>query len=314
MNETHEITADLPTATKSMAEVYEDLNQTIEAMERENDSVAFDYETQGDDVRSYIYKFRQLRSSIERQRKVLKQYALDYGRKVDAVAKQLTGRVDAMIKLHEQPLLDIKQREEERQRAVQAAFDAMGVLPEITSRRIGSDPTHTSESIASEIEKLVDVVITDEVFGDRIGEATHHRNEILVVLREQHDQMVKHEAEQEELRRLRIEREARLRAERDDQIRREAEQRARHAAEAKAEQEKRSIEAEHQRKLREAEEEQERIEREAQARRQNEAHVEAINVAIEMELIALSGVDMPTARRIIEAISLGKVPNVTINY
>jgi hypothetical protein len=77
---------------------------------------SFDYENRKENkaARSYIFNLRKLRSRIDAARKDAKAYALDYGRQVDARAKELTDQVYALIEPHQNALDAIDQRECER--------------------------------------------------------------------------------------------------------------------------------------------------------------------------------------------------------
>lgn len=91
---------------------YNPVKAEVEAFKAKNSALVFLYDTpQGNkDARSHIYRMRQTKAQVEKVRKDAKAEALEYGRKVDAVAKELTADLDSMIEVHQKPLDEIDQR------------------------------------------------------------------------------------------------------------------------------------------------------------------------------------------------------------
>jgi hypothetical protein len=75
-----------------------------------NAKLVFDYRTPVGmrDARSHIHELRGTKGDVERTRVALKADALAYGRRVDAVAKELTAAVDAAIAVHQKPIDEIE--------------------------------------------------------------------------------------------------------------------------------------------------------------------------------------------------------------
>ena len=120
------------TLTKSAAEGgtriitrYELLAQDIEAAKKEAQTVKFNYTTPfgNKEARSYVHKLRRLRSSIDAARKAEKADALEYGRRVDAQAKEMAAQIAALIEPHQLILDEIEKVEEDRKARHQAVLD-----------------------------------------------------------------------------------------------------------------------------------------------------------------------------------------------
>lgn len=96
---------------------------------------SFDYESPKGNkaARSYIYSLRLLRGRIESARKDAKAYALEYGRKVDSQAKELSSQVEALILPHQEAIDAIARREAERVAALQSRLDAAVRLGEVAA-------------------------------------------------------------------------------------------------------------------------------------------------------------------------------------
>lgn len=96
---------------------------------------SFDYESPKGNkaARSYIYSLRLLRGRIESARKDAKAYALEYGRKVDSQAKELSSQVEALILPHQEAIDTIARREAERVAALQSRLDAAVRLGEVAA-------------------------------------------------------------------------------------------------------------------------------------------------------------------------------------
>lgn len=100
---------------------YNPVKASIAALEAENSSLVFIYtEKDGNkNARSHIFKIRKTKAEVERTRVAAKKDALEYGRNVDAIAKELGDRLEAMIQVHQKPLDEI----EEKETAIKAEAD-----------------------------------------------------------------------------------------------------------------------------------------------------------------------------------------------
>lgn len=93
---------------------YNPVRADIAELAKLNSSLVFDYEKKADNVsaRSHIFKLRKKKADVERVRVSAKSEALEFGRKVDLVAKELIGELDDMIDVHQKPLDAIEAREQ----------------------------------------------------------------------------------------------------------------------------------------------------------------------------------------------------------
>lgn len=256
----------MTTTELKLHEPYTDIRAELATLAEQNDKVVFDYEDpKGNKLaRSHIYKFRQIKSDIERRRKELKADVLERGRMIDGVAKELVAQVEDMIAVHEEPIKRIESRETERVAAIQEAIDKIGESSETPT---ALNPP--SSEIARAIAQVEAIDIDADIYQERMAEAVKRKDEILEHLQGCLTAAEKREAEAAELERLRREAAAREQAEREERIRAEAEAKAKReaeeaAAKAKADAERRERELKEQaeRAQLEAAEAAQRVERE----------------------------------------------------
>jgi len=227
------------TTTEISLAPYEPIRAQIAELKAANANTVFKYEEpKGNKLaRSHVASLRTVKGDIERKRKELKAEALEYGRKVDAVAKELTGEIEAMIEVHDRPLREIEEREEARKASI--------VMP--------IDPVQTIEACEAIIARVKSVKI-DDSWGDK-AKALATQAATIATLQSSLDYMLAAKAEHEELERLREEQarrdaenraklEAEARAKREEEIRAQAEARAKREAADAAMAEARKKEAE----------------------------------------------------------------------
>jgi hypothetical protein len=253
------------TAALQLHEPYNDIRTQMAELAVRNENAVFDYaDPKGAAMaKSHIGSLRSINGAIDRKTKELKAEALEYNRRVEATRKELKAEVAKMIAVHEEPLLRIAQEEADRKAAIQQAIDA------ITEPALGDPPANAAE-LAENIKRVEAVEIDADTYQERMAEATKLKDDTLATMRETHAALVKAEAEQAELERLRAEQEARERKEREERIAAEAAEKAKREAEERAERER--VEAERKaqaerdaaaQREREAQERAERAEREA---------------------------------------------------
>lgn len=330
---------------------YSETRARIATLKRESSALTFDYETSKGNrlARSHVANLRTVKGDIERKRKELKADALEYGRKVDSVAKELTAEIEAMIDVHQGPLDLIESREEARVAKMEAILASATVTPE------GAAFLATSEACRSAIGRIV-AVPTDESlaeFRKRIADA---KDASLILLNGRLHDLTRQEAEAAELARLREEqakrdaeaakaraekereeREARIAAEAAEKAKRQAEQaaeaeRQRAAAAARLEAERKEREAsaaleaerEKTRKAtvaaekakREKAEAEAKAEREERERKEAEAK-RAANAKHRAKVLAEIAEDLESAgspAEMAEAIAAGKVRHVAVQF
>lgn len=113
---------------------YEALASDIE-IAKEQAVESFEYNSpRGDKLaRSYISGLRSIRNSIEKARKEAKSYSLEYGRAVDAQAKQLDGEILELITPHQNAIDEIVRREKNRIAAHQATLVSITTIVQLGS-------------------------------------------------------------------------------------------------------------------------------------------------------------------------------------
>ena len=266
--------------------VYDPFRSMIAEMKETNSKTAFDYaDSKGNkEARSYIYKLRQSKTAIEEARKKEKAASLEYGRKVDAQAKELTSEIDGMINVHLKPLQEIEEKETQRvatiksniqwfvirqQCAGHSSDELKKSLAEIALKMHGDDYAEFTEQAVAERDKAVEA----------------HKLEIPVA--------EKREADQAELERLRKETAERDQRDREEKLKAEAAEKAREeerlAAEKRVEELRLKAEADQREKdaaleaERKAAEESLKKEREAAEAREQELRLAAENATKEKE-------------------------------
>ena len=274
--------------------VYDEFRSQISEIKEANSKLVFNYSTPNGEkeARSHIFTLRKTKTAIDKARAAEKKSSLDYGRLVDSQAKTLISEVEDMIKIHQDPLDEIAQKEEARINAIKARMEAIDVYFTVTS-------ADGAESISNSIEALTHTII-DASFQELQGDAmVIHKNaldhlncELIEAQRIEHDRA--------ELAKLKAEQAAREQKEREERIAREASEKAERekaeaiereqaaiAAQAKAEQdaieaklraEEQAKQAESNRIAAEAKAKQDAIE--AQARADENARIAAENARL----------------------------------
>lgn len=333
--------------------VYNEFRSQLAEWRKLNDSLAFDYESAkgNKEARSHIYKLRQSKAAVDRVRKEAKAEALEYGRKVDAEAKDIVTEIEAMIETHDAPLREIEEREKARIAAHEARLDAITQDGDAAAANWLTADLADMRARAAEIAATP---ITEEAWEEYLTGAAKAKDkaagqfQTAIAMREKHD------AEQAELARLRKEEEERKAKEREAETARQAAERAKAEAEAKAkadaeraareaqsqkeaaekrelelklqaeraerekaEAERRASEAEERakREAAEAQEAQRKKEADEQAKREaNKAHKAKINRAAVAAMQKHAGLTEDQGKAVLKAIADGKVPAVKVSY
>lgn len=329
--------------------VYQPFRNELAKLKADNDKLIFQYHTPkgNKEARSHIYNLRKRKADIERARKAEKASALEYGRQVDAQAKEIASEYDAMIDKHQAPLDEIERIEAERVAAHNAKISELAALVEFDEF---SEPD--SAELSTRLEAAQSFVVDDsfEEFQEQANAGKTAAIEKLSLMLEARQ---KYEAEQAELERLRAEAAKRQQQEREDRIAREAAERAQREAEekarlvqeeterkaraekeaaerreqdlrdaaAKAEREakeqaeraERAAQEATERAKREAEHEKRREQEEAERRERNKRHKASINNKAVDALVA-GGMDKEQAKLAVTLIAKREIPSVTISY
>lgn len=340
-------TAEIIEFNKAEIAAFNEFRNQLSELRHNNEKAVFDYaDPKGNkEARSHIYKLRKTKSAVEKVRKEQKAASLEYGRKVDAQAKEIAGEIDSMISVHEKPLKEIEEKESAR---IQAHKDRIESLNEYKAVGSGAE-----SSVYRELLAAVDGFVIDDSLEEFKAEAALRKEEAASYLRKYLAEREQYEAEQAELNRLRKEAEERAQKDREEQIRKEAAERAKKEAEEKAaaaererqyeleraNREKAEAEARHLREKQEAEDrakaaaeqaerdrlaaieaerqrieaEQERERQEAERKAANKKHRQKINREALEDLGAI-GIGEEQGKQLIEAIVRGQVRNISVNY
>lgn len=310
---------------------FADIRDQLEAVANENAEMVFDYKTpEGEKAaKKQVRTLRKLDKRVGEIHKEIKAEPLELCRSIDAVKRDLCGRIADMVAVHKEPLEAIAAAEAER---VQRIADLMAVLFAYDDKF--NDGTETSVLVAG-LEMLNAIEITSE-YGERMAEATDLKESIAAELSGKIEAARKRDAEAEELAELRKQKEDRERAEREKKIAedaaakalkdaeekaaaqlKEVEDKAKREAEESAERERLAIEAK-ERAERDAVEAKERAEREAaeaEAKRlADEKHVKSIRLKAIDDLAGKSGISVDDAKFIVSLIQDGEISSVSINF
>ncbi len=216
----------------------------------EEGNTLFDYESKDGNkaARSLIYRARRVKGAIDTTRKNLKAEALQFGRDVDAKAKELTAQVEAVIQRHQAPIDAIEQREKDRVQAHQNALENIRQLGALSNEPV------TSEQLDRRLRELESMSVGPE-WEEFMAEATQLRSTAIETIKMALERQKAYEAEQKRLADEKAERE---RAEREQREARIAEA----AAKAAKEEAERAAKEEADKKAREAAAREQQIQRE----------------------------------------------------
>ena len=335
-------------ATTTEIAVYKPFWQELEKLKADNSKLVFQYHTPkgNKEARSHIYNLRKRKADIERARKAEKQEALEYGRQVDAQAKEIAAEYEAIILTHQKPLDEIERKEAERVAAIESRIES---LTELASFELDSPDSQLLAERLSQAEAFV----VDASLEEFQGRAETAKTETVEKLGRMLEVRKKYESEQAELERLRAEQAEREKREHEERIAREAEERAKREAEARAQREreeaeqkakaereaaerrerelreaaeraeqekseaeeraKRAAQEAEDRVKREAEEARRREQEEAERREANKRHKAKINNAAVAAVVA-GGMEKEQAKLAVTLIAKRMIPAVTISY
>jgi colicin import membrane protein len=337
--------ADVIDAEKTAVAEYKPFYTQLADLEKNNALIVFDYSTSkgNKEARSHVHTLRLTKGALERARKAAKDESLRIGRAIDSEARQIEGRIDAMILVHQEKLDEIDQRERDREQALHERVQSV-----VNFGAQAETAAQFQEAIAG-----LEQIAIDDTWQELTASAAKAKDARLGELRTMLTAAVQFEAEQAELARLRAEAEARAQQERDEAVAKAAVERANAEAEARAQQEReaaarrelelklqaenaerRRIEAEQKAeqdrkdaanraaedKARAVKAEQDRVaavaRMEADARAAREADIQnraAVNRAA-LAALVVGGVNEEAAKTCLKLIANGKVPAVHIDY
>ena len=227
------------------------LEAQMAELRESNSKAVFDYaDRKGNkEARSHINTIRLTKGVVERTRVAAKEKALEYGRAVDARAKEIVAELDGMIEVHAKPLQEIEQKEKARVERHEASIRSL-------SNYCTFAHTTTAEVWAVEL-KRVELFSVDDSLEEFLLQAAIAKRQALTEIKARLQARQTYEAEQEELRCLRVAAEKQKQIDREREIREEAAAEATRQAEAKATREKEQREREERNRIA-AEEQRER--------------------------------------------------------
>lgn len=116
------MTAEEEVKTPIVITAYEKLRSIVSSLVEDNANKVFVYSDHKDNklARSHVFGLRKIKADIGRARVEAKADALEYGRQVDTVAKDLTKLIDDAIAVHQAPLDEIEAKETARKAKHQA--------------------------------------------------------------------------------------------------------------------------------------------------------------------------------------------------
>ena len=222
---------------------------------------------------SDAYKVARSKAAIEKLGKALSAEYKEIPKKIDAERRRAFDALEALQAQVRQPLTEWEQAEEAR---VARHTGLVASIKAAVAMSMGA----TAQEIAATIAQI-EAIVVDESLEEFEAEAHRAKAETIESLRADMARQEKHEAEQEELARLRAEAEARRIQDEKDRIAREAAEAATRAAEAKAKAEREAA-ARREAHAKAAAEQAERARLEAiERQKQAEARAEAERLAAE---------------------------------
>ena len=134
--------------------VYNEFRSQLAELKNTNAKMVFDYETAKGvrEARSYIYKLRQTKAAVDKARVHEKAVSLEYGRRVDAEAKEIIAEIETMMEVHEAPLLEIERREKVRVEGLNNRLNEMIETGRYTSEQWMALPVEAMKDRLAEIE------------------------------------------------------------------------------------------------------------------------------------------------------------------
>lgn len=312
------------------------IDPLLERVRREIDGFSADISTATGRkaVASMAHKVARAKTYLDEAGKRLADQQKEIPKKIDATRKHLRDTLDAWRDEVRKPLTDWEDAEKAR-----IALHQQNIA------FIKSYANYTSERTVDELRKAIDSVATVEI-GDKceefVAEYAVAKEQAADALSAALTARQKHDAEQEELARLRAEAAERERKERENRIAKEAADKAQREAEVRAaaarkeaeDAVRREREASERRELelklaaeqaeRRAAEAEAKAKRDADAklaaeaaetarREANKAHRTKVNRSALAALVA-AGIGEESAKRVIELIASKQVPHVSIHY
>lgn len=260
-------TAELLPMPKEEIAVYSEFKAQLAELKKTNAATVFDYESKEGNkaARSYVFNLRKTKTAVDNARKEEKAASLEYGRRVDAEAKEIINELQEMIDVHQSVIDKIEAREKERIQALEYRFSQIvmtgnedGDLPKLKTALDVLNGIDVSNAESWQ-EFYEEAVIAHQLAVEKISAkiATEEKNEAdrieLARLRQAEQDRLEAEAkaaaeaaekaEQERIEKERIEREAQIAKEAAEKALKDAEERAEAERQASAQREQEAKDA-----------------------------------------------------------------------
>lgn len=245
--------------------VFDSFNAQLLKIEEDNENTKFDYhdEKGRKEAKSHVYKLRQTKSAVEKTRKEAKQASLEYGRKIDVEAREVTQRIEKMMNVHLAPVKEIEDEIERVKKIISDNIEKIRSFSQKINPR--TQEFFTSQELEDRHLTLSSMVI-DESYGEWESTARQSRIEALANLDKFYEEAHDREAKEKELARFQKEEKERKAKEAKEKLEREAKEKAEFEAQQKVERERKEAKAREEKIKRDAQEREERIKREAKER------------------------------------------------
>lgn len=297
---------------------YTEFRNQLAELKEINEKTVFQYQDPNGNkaARSYIRKLRLTKGEVERVRKQEKAASLEYGRRVDAGAKEIIGELETMIEVHQKPLDEIEAKEASRVAAIRERIERIKALQQETESLDSKETTHNLERLRA--------VSIDSSFAEFQEEAKQELELAIQKQQHQHTFSVLREADADRQEQARIAESTRLQKEREDKIAEESAAKAKADAERIAADRIANAEAATKRAQLEAEQsaqrERDKIAAEQKAdadaaakREADKKHRAKINNEI-LSAFTAAGIIEEIAKTVITIIVKGDVPHIKIVY
>lgn len=328
--------------------VYNEFRGQLAELKSGNAAFVFDYESPkgNKEARSHVYKLRQTKAAVDKARKEEKAASLEYGKKVDAEAKEIIGEIEQMIAVHQTPLDEIDSREAARK---QRHIDAIDRVKACGSASLQNWMITDLSDLKARQVTIESEAITESAFEEFTGQMAEAKDAALIQIREAIAHREKYDRQQAEIEAARLAAAEAARKHREEQIAKDAADRAVREVEARAkaerdaaesaarkarddaarkelelrlqaeQAERRQLEAEQRAKDAEkkatadAKAKADREAAEAANREANRKHAAKVNNEILAALLDL-GISEADGKKVVSAIAKRVIPHVSISY
>ena len=226
---------------KNSITVYNEFRSQLAELQHVNETMVFDYESPkgNKEARSHIYKLRQTKAAVDKARKDEKAASLEYGKRVDAEAKEIITAIEEMIFVHQAPLDEIEAREAARR---QRHIDAINRVKACGASSLQNWMITDIADLIGRHAQIEAEAITESAFEEFTGQMAEAKDTALMQIREAIAHREKYDQQQAEIEAARLAAAEAARKQREEQIAREAADKAIREAEARAKAEREAAE------------------------------------------------------------------------